>query len=168
MWTYYRNSQVNAWFSCKVSGTRKKFFTAITKYLWTACSFYRFGMTVLICCIYWQCRLLKLCSVDDCWIGALVKWYWQGITEILGETVVHQRPHVDLSEIESGLRGGDGDMIQCVRSATLCCREGNEDKIGKEHWYEHVPKSVETNNETVLWNSKWKLTEPSQMRNRAS
>jgi hypothetical protein len=60
--------------------------------------------------------------------GALVKWYWQGITEVLGETVVHQNPHVDWSEIESGLRGGDGDMIQCVLSTTFYCREGN-DKI---------------------------------------
>ena len=60
--------------------------------------------------------------------GALVKWYWDGITELRG-TVVHHTPHVDWSESESGLRGGDGDMIQCVCSTACYCREGNEDKI---------------------------------------
>jgi len=37
--------------------------------------------------------------------------------------------------------------------------------LDKNHWYEHVPKSVETSQAakvTILWINKFKLTEPFQ------
>ena len=40
-------------------------------------------------------------------------------------------------------------------TTTLQHMQGNRGKIGQKHWYEHVPKSVETSQEgkvTILWN----------------
>jgi hypothetical protein len=41
--------------------------------------------------------------------------------------------------------------------------------IGQKHWYEHVPKSVETSQAgkvTILWNQQYKPTELSATANR--
>ena len=42
-------------------------------------------------------------------------------------------------------------------TTTLQHMQGNRGTIGKNHWYEHVPKSVETSQGgkvTILWNQK--------------
>jgi len=46
-------------------------------------------------------------------------------------------------------------MVECVCTSTLQHMRGNRGTIGKKHWYEHVPKSVETSQGgkvTILWN----------------
>ena len=52
---------------------------------------------------------------------------------------------------------------------TLQHMQGKRGTIGeKKHWYEHVPKSVETSNGgkvTILWNQQVQLIEPSPTTN---
>ena len=46
-------------------------------------------------------------------------------------------------------------MIECVCPTTLQHMQGNRDTTGQKHWYEHLPKSVETSQGgkvTILWN----------------
>jgi hypothetical protein len=62
------------------------------------------------------------------------------------------------------------DIIVCTQIHFNICK-GTGVKLDKEHWYEYVPKSVETSHEgkvTILWNRKDKPTEPSLTINQTS
>ena len=53
-------------------------------------------------------------------------------------------------------------------TTTLHHMQGNRGTTGQKHWYEHVPKLVETSQGgkvTILWNQQYKLTELSPTTN---
>jgi hypothetical protein len=62
----------------------------------------------------WHCWWLRSYSVGDRWMndyGALVKWYWQGETEVLGEKPVPQHLVHHKSHKVRGLQVGEWDMV---------------------------------------------------------
>jgi hypothetical protein len=53
-------------------------------------------------CIYWRCRFVILCSVSDWWVLSFDEIILTGGNRSTRGSIVHQRSHVDWSEIESG------------------------------------------------------------------
>ena len=94
----------------------------------------------------WSTGRETLYSVGGSWMngyGALVEWYWQGKTEVLGDKLsqwhfVHHKSHKDWPGIEPGL------ATNRMRRGTAFRSSKSDVQIQSVHHREHNPSPLQT------------------------